>query len=61
MWPFHLFSFRLLRHATGVRDGGKGWTRRGAERELRIVDSPGVTFDDDDEGIQDQRESSVFL
>ncbi|KAF8264403.1 P-loop containing nucleoside triphosphate hydrolase protein [Lactarius quietus] len=31
------------------------------ERGLRIVDSPGVIFDDDDEGIQGQRESSVLL
>ena len=31
------------------------------ERGLRIVDSPGVIFDDDDEGIQGQNESSVLL
>jgi hypothetical protein len=30
------------------------------ERGLRIVDSPGVIFDDD-EGIQGQKESSVLL
>ena len=30
------------------------------ERGLRIVDSPGVMFDDD-EGIQGQHESSVLL
>ena len=30
------------------------------ERGLRIVDSPGVIFDDD-EGIQGQTESSVLL
>ena len=31
------------------------------ERGLRIVDSPGVIFDDDDDHIQGQKESSVLL